>query len=65
MPTRLQWLLDEARNLVMTPEEKEEQRRSFVYGNIKIENPRITREMVDKAADEIGAPKYERGIPRG
>lgn len=61
MPTRLQWLLDETRNYVMTPEEKEEQRRSFAYGNTKIENPRITREMVDKAADEIGAPKYERG----
>ena len=61
MPTRLQWLLDEARNLVMTPEEKEEQRRSFAYGNIKIENPRITREMVDKAADEIEAPRREWG----
>jgi hypothetical protein len=61
MPTRLQKLLDEARNRVMTPEEKEEQRRSFAYGNTKIENPRITREMVDKAADEIGTPKHERG----
>jgi hypothetical protein len=45
----------------MTPEEKEEQRRSFAYGNTKIENPRITREMVDQAADEIGTPKHERG----
>ena len=61
MPTRLQELLDKARSRVMTPEEKEEQRRSFAYGNTKIENPRITREMVDKAADEIGAPKHERG----
>ncbi len=61
MPTRLQQLLDKARTRVMTPEEKEEQRRSFAYGNTKIENPRITREMVDEAADEIGAPKHERG----
>jgi hypothetical protein len=61
MPTRLQQLLDEARNRVMTPEEKEEQRRSFAYGNTKIENPRITREMVDEAADKIGTPKHERG----
>lgn len=60
MPTRLQELLDKARTRVMTPEEKEEQRRSFAYGNTKIENPRITREMVDKAADDIGAPKHER-----
>jgi hypothetical protein len=61
MPTRLQELLDEARNRVMTPEEKEAQRRSFAYGNTKIENPRVTREMVDEAAEEIGAPKHERG----
>jgi hypothetical protein len=57
MPTRLQELLDEARTRVMTPEEKEEQRRSFAYGNTKIENPRITREMVDHAAEELGPPK--------
>lgn len=60
MPTCLQELLDKARTQIMTPEEKEEQRRSFAYGNTKIENPRITREMVDKAADDIGAPKHER-----
>ena len=61
MPTHLQRLLDEARNRVMTPEEKEEQRRSFAYGNANIENPRITREMIDQAADEIGPPEHERG----
>jgi hypothetical protein len=37
----------------MTPAQKEAQRRSFVYGNIKIENAAITRETVDKAADEL------------
>jgi hypothetical protein len=60
LPTRLQELLDKAKENVPTPEEKEEQRRSFAYGNTKIENPRITREMVDKAADDLGAPKHER-----
>ena len=60
MPTRLQQLLDKARRKELTPEEKEEQRRSFAYGNTKIENPRITREMVDKAAEDIGTPKHER-----
>jgi hypothetical protein len=60
MPTRLQELLDKTRKNVPTAEEKEEQRRSFAYGNTKIENPRITREMVDKAADDLGAPKHER-----
>lgn len=60
MPTRLQQLLDKARKKDLTPEEKEEQRRSFAYGNTKIENPRITREMVNKAADDIGTPAHER-----
>lgn len=58
MPARLQQLLDETRHHVMTPEEKEEQRRSFAYGNTVIENPRITREMIDEAAEEIGAPTF-------
>jgi len=46
-------LLEAAKNVVLTPEEKEQQRRSFAYGNVAIENPRITREMIDLAADEI------------
>ena len=53
MTDRLQQLLDEAKKTVQTPQEKEEQRRSFAYGNIKIENPRITREMIDRAAEAL------------
>ena len=34
-------------------EQKEEQRRSFVFGNTNIENPRITREMVNKEAEAL------------
>lgn len=60
MPTHLQDLLEEARKNIPTSKDKEEQRRSFAFGNTKIENPRITREMVDKAADDLGAPKHER-----
>jgi hypothetical protein len=37
----------------MTPEQKEAQRRSFVYGNTKIENDAITRETVDRAAEQL------------
>jgi hypothetical protein len=57
MPTSLQQLLDEARKYLLTPQEREEQRRSFAYGNTKIENPRITREMVDQEADALGSPR--------
>jgi hypothetical protein len=59
MPTHLQKLLDEARKNAPTPEEREEQRRSFAYGNTSIGNPRITREMVDQEADALGPPKNE------
>ncbi len=37
----------------MTPEEQEEQRRSFAYGNTKIENEDITRETIDREADAL------------
>ncbi len=50
MPPKLQELLDEAKTIVLTPEDKEEQRRSFAYGNVSIENPRITRKMIDREA---------------
>ena len=37
----------------MSDADKEEQRRSFAWGNINIENPRVSRAMVDEAADAI------------
>ncbi|MEO8843307.1 MAG: hypothetical protein ABI591_12755 [Kofleriaceae bacterium] len=40
----------------MTPEQKEAQRRSFVYGTTKIENNAITRATVDSAANALEAP---------
>lgn len=61
MPTRLQELLNAAKKVVPTEDQKEEQRRSFAYGNTKIENPRITRETVDEEAESLGASKNERG----
>jgi hypothetical protein len=61
MPTKLQELLEQAKNAVPTQQEKEEQRRSFAYGNTKIENPRITRETIDREAESLGAPKNGRG----
>lgn len=60
MPTKLQELLEAAKNVVPTKEQNEEQRRSFAYGNTKIENPRITRKTVDQEAESLGAPKNER-----
>jgi hypothetical protein len=52
MSDHLQKLIEAARFHTMSPEERQAQRRSFAYGNTKIENDRITREMVD-AQDEL------------
>lgn len=51
----LEELIEATRKITMTPEQAEEQRRSFVYGNTKIENDLITREMIDEAAERISA----------
>ena len=53
MSRELEHLIERARNVKMTPQEKEEQRRSFAYGNTNIENPRITREMIDQEAEKL------------
>jgi len=50
----LERLLELARNAPpMTSEEREAQRRSFAYGNCAIDNPTVTRKVVDRAADEL------------
>jgi hypothetical protein len=54
MPT-LEELIEATRKIKMTPEQEAEQRRSFVYGNTKIENDLITREMVDEADERLSA----------
>jgi hypothetical protein len=53
MNDRLQKLIDASRGKVMTESEKEAQRRSFAYGNAHIENDRVTRQMVEEAAEKI------------
>ena len=44
-------LLAEAKRVTLSKAEAETQRRGFAYGNAKTENDRVTREMVDRAAD--------------
>ena len=39
-------LTESARDIVMSPEELRAQRRSFVYGNMTITNPDVTREII-------------------
>lgn len=54
MSEHLQKLIDASRGRAMSDAEKEAQRRSFAYGNAHIENNRVTREMVDQAAEKLG-----------
>ena len=51
MSDELKDLIEKSRHVRMTPEEKERQRRSFAYGNAKIENDRITKELIDREAE--------------
>ncbi len=55
MSTALNVLIERARHVQMTAEEREEQRRSFAYGNTKIENPQITRQLIDQEADKLAS----------
>lgn len=53
MPQTLEQMIEAARSVVMTPEQREKQRRSFAYGNSKIENERITRRSINRAAEKL------------
>lgn len=46
-------LVEMAKAAHVTPEQREEQRRSFVYGNTAFENANVTREMVNRQADAL------------
>lgn len=46
-------LLERARNHFPSPEEIDEHRRSFAYGNAALANPDVTRAMVNRAAEKL------------
>jgi hypothetical protein len=51
MAGALKDLIDATKAITPTREQREEQRRSFAFGNTAFENSRITREMVDAQAE--------------
>jgi hypothetical protein len=53
MQRDLETLLEAARKAVPSPEQQEEQRRSFAFGNTAFENSLITREMIKEQAEAI------------
>jgi len=53
MTDALKQLLKAAKKAEPTAQQREEQRRSFAYGNTAFENNLITREMVDRQAEQL------------
>ena len=57
-------LLEAASRYQYSAAEKEEHRRSFAFGNTKIENARITRELIDREADKLDGERAANETPR-
>jgi hypothetical protein len=57
MTENLKKLLEKAKTAKTTPAEREEQRRSFAFGNANIENANVTRETIDKEAEKLKKSK--------
>lgn len=58
MGEELKKLIEVAKRITPTAEHREEQRRSFAYGNTAFENNRITREMVNEQADKLARESH-------
>jgi hypothetical protein len=50
--TKTEEMIERAKNIAPSAEEREKQRRSFAYGNAKTENDLVTWEMVEEAAEK-------------
>ncbi len=55
----LQQLLEAAKKAQPSAQQREDQRRSFAYGNTAFENKLITREMIDRQAEIIAQERDE------
>jgi hypothetical protein len=57
----LKTLIEAAKKVHPSAKDREEQRRSFAYGNTAFENERITREMIDEQADKLARQRGDDG----
>jgi len=46
-------LLEKVRRITMSPGEREQQRRSFAYGNANIENESVTKDVIEEVAERM------------
>lgn len=61
MDETLRNLLEAARRSKPSAEHREQQRRSFAFGNAAFENELVTREMIDRQAEELARERDELG----
>lgn len=54
-------LLEAAKKVEMNSDQREEQRRSFAFGNANFENQDVTRETINQAAAELGDERSGEG----
>lgn len=59
MTDELKDLIEAAKKAQPSPEQREQQRRSFAYGNAAFENELITREMIDRQAEKLSRESDE------
>jgi len=59
MTNDLKDLIEAAKKARPTPEQREQQRRSFAYGNGAFENELITRAMIDQEAEKLSRESDE------
>lgn len=64
MTIDLDTLIEKTRNYTMTEEQAAAQRRSFAFGNVAIENPAVTMEMVIEVERRMEAESGEPRAPR-
>lgn len=53
MADALNALIEAAKKIRQTDQQREQQRRSFAYGNTAFENSDITRSMIDEQAERL------------
>ncbi|WDR02023.1 hypothetical protein PSQ19_15245 [Devosia algicola] len=59
MTNALDALIEATKKIQQTPQQQEQQRRSFAFGNTAFENSNITRSMVDEQADRLAVQHTE------
>jgi len=62
MSQDLEYLIELAKKHQMTDEERNEQVRSFAYGNTHFENESITKADIDKAMDELNKERASNSV---